>query len=689
LIVDAGIRIGLILRDIRTEIAQREFGTAVAPDVRRAPMRILIIEDDLTVASVLRDCLRNLRHDVQVVTTAEAALDWLQAEPQDLVLLDLHLPGMSGYEFLARQAAHGLRVPIVAMSGVGGEDEARQCLRLGAVDFIGKPIALQRLTKVIACVEAPPATELPIRARPIERRRAMRVPAELAVHVREYTGAEWGATSVNLSTSGIKVRAESEVAPGAAARLAITLPEGDGHLDIVSVLVRVDMDGYAFQFANMSEWQFHRLSMLVQRVAAQQGQLVPHLRILRTVAQALRGSLDVDETLRVALDALTDVTGHEIASLHLVSPDGSTLHLHGDRGLLPRLREINRTLPMGQGLIGRVAATGQSLHIPDVTASPDLLPAARAVVAQEGIRGFVCVPIRSQGRVLGTLSLGRRTAEPFSEAENALLEATADQIGLALEYARLMSETQHQLDDIKQAQAHLVAGERLSTVGRLAAGVVHEINNPLAVILAQAQLLLRSDTAPEGRERLRAIIEETSRAARLLQSLLQLSRHDRPERHPCLLEEQVRWVVDLNRPQLAKDGIRVVTELDPVPPVWADEDQVRQVLLNLIRNAQQAMAGLDGDRVLTLRLSKGPRCARLDVLDTGPGIPTSVLPRLFQAFFTTKAPGEGTGLGLWVSASIIEQHGGRLQAENRPEGGAAFVVELPYGRENSGAPARE
>ncbi|HEY7648367.1 MAG TPA: response regulator [Methylomirabilota bacterium] len=650
-------------------------------------MRILIVEDDLRVASVLRDCLRDLRHEVQIVTTAEAALDWLKTQPQDLVLLDLHLPGMSGYEFLQLQASYGLRVPIVAMSGVGGEAEARRCLKLGAVDFVGKPIALQRLTQVIACVEAPPAVEPPSLPRPVERRRAMRVPVELPVRVREYTGVEWDATSLNLSTSGIKVRSELEISPGAAARIAIALPDGEPNLDIVSVLVRADMNGYAFHFANMSEWQFNRLSTLVQRSAAQQGQVVPHLRILRTIAQSMADSLDVDETVRVALDALTDVTGHEIASLHLLAGDGQTLHLHGDRGLMPRLREINRTLTVGEGLIGRVVATGRSLHIPDVTTSPDLLPAARAIVTEEGMRGFVCVPVRSAGRVLGALSLGRRVPEPFSEAEIAMLEATADQIGHSLEYARLASETRRQLDDVKQAQAHLAAGERLSTVGRLAAGVVHEINNPLSIILAQAQLLLRADTSPDGRERLRAIIEETSRAARLLQSLLQLSRQNRPERNPCLLTEQVRWVVDLNRPQLEKDGINVVCELDSVPPVWADENQIRQVLLNLIRNAHQAMAGHDGvDRVLTLRLSHERRCARLDVLDSGPGIPPQVLPRLFQAFFTTKAPGEGTGLGLWVSASIIEQHGGRLRAENRREGGAAFVIEMPLAREDAGAP---
>src|SRR3989454_8640759 len=91
-------------------------------------------------------------------------------------------------------------------------------------------------------------------------------------------------------------------------------------------------------------------------------------------------SLDVDEVLRTALDALTHVTGHEISSLHLLSPDGATLHLHGDRGLRPHLREINRLLTVGEGLIGEVAATGRSIHVPDVSAQTNLLPAARAAV---------------------------------------------------------------------------------------------------------------------------------------------------------------------------------------------------------------------------------------------------------------------------------------------------------------------
>src|SRR6267142_2817892 len=390
-------------------------------------------------------------------------------------------------------------------------------------------------------------------------------------------------------------------------------------------------------------------------------------------------TLDVDEVLRIALDALTHVTGHEISSLHLLSADGSTLHLRGDRGLRPRLREINGTLPIGQGLIGGVAATGKTLHWAHVSESADLLPAARAAVTQEGIHAFVCVPINSRGRILGALSLGRRTREAFSESEIALVEACANQIGLALQNAQLYSATRSQLEDLKSAEAQLIEGDKLSTVGKLAAGLAHETRNRLTAILGQAELLLMgSDSPTKSRERLHTIVQETSRAAQMLQNLLRFTSGHAAERHPCRLEDQIQWVVELKAHQLRRDSVKVVTDFGKVRPVMADEGQIQQVLLNLVQNAHQAMATHKGERVITLRLSEpgGPN-VRLEVLDSGPGIHPNVLPRIFEAFTTTKAPGEGTGLGLWVSYASIEQHQGSLRATNRPEGGAAFIVELP------------
>jgi signal transduction histidine kinase/DNA-binding response OmpR family regulator len=644
-----------------------------------ATMRVLIVEDDQTLCGVFEEFLSEIGHQPLVVHGAEAALDALRAERPDAILLDICLPGMSGLDFLSLPLVREQRVPTLVISGRVNESQAQECLRLGAFDFMGKPVALQRLAEVLACLDSRPSARRP-GAQPNERRRAPRASLALPVRGRERSGGEWESTSANLSTSGIKVHASGSIRPGQETTLTLTLPDGDTRLEVESVLVRADLDGFAFRFLNLTDWQVQRLQALLRRSAgARPTRVEPHLRILHRIGRAVGVSPDVDEVLRVALDALTQVTGHEISSLHLLSADGATLRLRGDRGLRPRLREVTRVLPAGQGIIGRVAASGNTVHLSDATESLDLWPGARAIVSEEGIHVFVCVPIQNRGETLGVLSLGRRTPEPFTQSEIALVEASANQIGLALANAQLYAETRRRLEDLKVAEVQLIEGEKLSAVGRMAAGLAHEVRNRLTAILGHAELLLMgADDAAHTRQRLNTIVDETSSAARMLQNLLRFSGMQATERQLCHLRDQIQWVLEVKGGALRRDGIRVVTALDSVPPVRADETQLQQVLLNLVQNAHQALAAHAGERELTVRLSQteGKR-VRLEVLDTGPGIPPELLPRIFDAFSTTKPRSEGTGLGLWVSCAIIEEHKGTLRAENRAGGGAAFVIELP------------
>jgi C4-dicarboxylate-specific signal transduction histidine kinase len=418
-------------------------------------------------------------------------------------------------------------------------------------------------------------------------------------------------------------------------------------------------------------------TVLNTRPTAPPTAVVRHLRVLRIVSEAVSHSLDLEEVLDRSLDALTQVTGHEISSLHLVSPDGETLLLRGERGLSPRLREVNLVLPLGVGLIGSVAQSGQPRRVDDVGRARDLLPAARAAVTADGIRAFVCVPIRARQRLLGTLSLGRQTGSRFTDGELSLLECVADQIGLALDNARLYSETRHQLTELERARTAAVRAERISAIDGLAAGVAHEINNPLTIILGQIHVMLQGDPGEELQTQLHVIDGAARRAAKIVKDLRSFAEPAPAQRAPVSVGALIRQVLDANASRLRADHVEWESALEEVPAIWADGAQLAQVLQSLVDNARFAMASAHDGGMLTIRLMPIASGIRIEVADDGPGIQPNHLPRIFNPFFTTKGPDQGRGLGLAVSHGIIKEHGGRLWAENADAGGAVLLIELP------------
>jgi two-component system NtrC family sensor kinase len=224
--------------------------------------------------------------------------------------------------------------------------------------------------------------------------------------------------------------------------------------------------------------------------------------------------------------------------------------------------------------------------------------------------------------------------------------------------------------------------ERLATMGQLLAGIAHELNNPLSVVLGQASLLHADARGGLLAERAQEILRAAERCARIVRNFLALARQRPPERQQVHLNHVVQEVVELLAYTLRANAVHVHLHLaDELPPLWADPDQLHQVVLNLSTNAYQAMVETPTPRRLTFTTQFDDERARviLEVADTGPGILPEIATRIFEPFSTTKPLGVGTGLGLSLCKGIVEGHGGTISVESQSGHGAVFRIDLPVG----------
>jgi two-component system NtrC family sensor kinase len=232
--------------------------------------------------------------------------------------------------------------------------------------------------------------------------------------------------------------------------------------------------------------------------------------------------------------------------------------------------------------------------------------------------------------------------------------------------------------ELEQARIQLLQAEKIASLGRLAAGVAHEINNPLAGILIYADMLMKEVGAhPQWSQDLEEIINQTLRCKQIVTRLLEFSRQPLGQRVVFDVNDLVERCVELLSHQPLFHDVEFIRDLHgDLPSILGDPGQIQQVFTNLLINAANAMNG-KGRLTLTSRFEAGSAEVMLTVADTGPGIAPEIMDKIFEPFFTTKLPGEGTGLGLSVAYGIIQQHEGRIEVVNAPEGGAVFTVALP------------
>lgn len=244
---------------------------------------------------------------------------------------------------------------------------------------------------------------------------------------------------------------------------------------------------------------------------------------------------------------------------------------------------------------------------------------------------------------------------------------------------RDISDRKRVEEERQRTEQRLQFASRLASLGELAAGVAHELNDPLAAVLAYGQLLMSRENLDEiTRSGLEAIYREAQRTATIADNLLLLARRHKPEKSLVSINRVLERALDLCAHQMEANNIAVFAALEPdLPMTMADSHQMQQVFVNIINNAQQAIAGSRSQGTLHVTTQKVGELLRITFADNGEGISEDNLPRIFDPFFTTKGSGKGTGLGLTVSCGLVEVHGGHMYAESKLGEGTTLVVEIP------------
>jgi PAS domain S-box-containing protein len=306
------------------------------------------------------------------------------------------------------------------------------------------------------------------------------------------------------------------------------------------------------------------------------------------------------------------------------------------------------------------------------------------------------VPLRNnEGQIIGLVGISRDITER-KEAEEKLQEANAELARSKAEVEKVFADLQKSHDELKSAQFQLIQAEKMQSVGRLAAGVAHEVKNPLAILGMGIDYMTKNLVSPDTNVGLilNDMNDALKRADAIILGLLDFSVPRALDLHPENLSGIVEQSLALVKHEMTHNPVKLVRELaDDLPPVHVDKQKIKQVLVNILTNAVHAMpqggtltvrtylkqlseaeAGHDAGWRLADRFRVGETVVICETLDTGTGIPTEKLVKIFDPFFTTKATGKGTGLGLTVTKKIVELHGGTIDIRNRVEGGVVVTL---------------
>jgi two-component system NtrC family sensor kinase len=538
------------------------------PEGKVSP-RILVVDDDPEIIELVEHILEDSACEVISEFSGDEAWETLLAAQDspatelDLVLLDVMMPGMDGYELCGRIKQHEqLRfTPVVMMTALASVDNKAQGLGIGADDYITKPFD----------------------------------PRELLARV------------------------------GAMLR--------------------------------------------IRRMEQELRQRNHELATLNALNQSVASSLDLNQILDSAMQGVSEIASVEAGFLILIDPQS-------EKRVVAQTFSRQARSDLGTdvahcGIVDGVIESGQPLLVNDVPGDPRFVQRPNSTV-----RSALCVPLVIKEEVVGAIQVVNKLGGQFDTDDSELFLSIAASVAAAIENSRLYTELADFARELEHSQAQLVQAEKMAAVGRLAASIAHEINNPLQAIHNSLHLTLRPTLPEEKKARYLAMAqEEVERLIDIVRRLLEFYRPSRGRRAVTDVNRVVGNVLALTNKRLQHGHVAVETYLDDdLPLLHVVPDQLAQVFLNIVINAVEAMPDGGKLRIRTAR-SSDDKWVYVIFADSGAGMDERTKVSIFEPFFTTKST--GTGLGLAISYGIIERHGGQIEVDSAPGTGSTFAVRLP------------
>jgi len=749
---------------------------------------LLIVDDILSSLQILSTFLIEQGYDIRCASNGSLALAIVEETSPDLILLDVNMPEMDGYEVCRRLKANpqSKEIPIIFISGIDETLNKVKAFRVGGIDYITKPFQTEELLirienhltirklqkelqqandvleeRVAERTEALSETVAALEEQIAEREQAetaLQHYAERLLLLHRLDQALLTAQSLEAITQValqhiqllipcqraslvlfnfeaneavvfmLDTQGETELGSGKRISLDVfgdtadllagqphvvedlaveselsgvdkqRLAEGIRSLMNIPLVVRDELIG-SLNLGAMKPSVFSAEHIAIAReVATQLAVTISQVRLLeaeakrrqeaetlRDIAAVLNSSLNLEEVLEQVMAEVQRLLEAESASVLLYDPTSDDLGFAAASTANPEIL-IGKRLPTTAGIAGWVMQNRQAIVVDNAQHDPRFDHRIDTLMKQT-TRSLLAVPLIFKDTIIGVIEVVNRVKGGFDQYDLEMLQVLAASAAMAIENANLYKDLQGRIQALQDTQAQLIHSEKMAALGRLVASIAHEINNPLQSVQTCLTLTREELDSNQNREKLDrylGIVEsEIDRISTIVRRMRDFYRPARPGLYPVDLHEILESVLELVGKQLQHSNIGLERDLAPVlPKIQANPDHLKQVFLNIILNAIDAMPQGGVLRISTILDEIQPDnntlsrpAVRLTLSDTGDGMSNETKAHLFEPFFTTK-PG-GSGLGLTISYGIIEAHHGQITITSQEGQGTIFTLRLP------------